>query len=950
MGTYTTALEKLYVAYFNRPADVRGLAYWDSVVTAQNGSTAAVSAAFAASTEYKATYAGMDNVQIVNKVYNNLFGHDADLPGLMYWADLLDSKAITIDNVVAQIAGGALTTDLDAYNAKVTAASAFTTAMDTTQELLAYDTAAGQAAGKLFLSGVTAANVDATVAAIDTSVASMVSAGTPPPPVNYVNLSTGVDTLAGTVGDDIINAGSDASGNSTLSGLDSINGSTGNNTLNDVDTNAIDTTSLGLTVSNIQTANFTSAGSVKVDSSTWTGLTTLKVLGSIGGDTITAGSGTDVTVLNAIGNNSTTIDGGKSVTYTASGFDGTGGKTITIGGTTAVAGNITATVGVAAAKTAGTVAATTSGGTTVSLTETLGTGSTAGALNVTDKAAKAGAAGTLATVSLDGASGSTVTSNALKTFTLNNSTGAINLTNNYGTGNANTTLALNANNDTATTLTDTAGVYSTINVTTSGKKSTITLVDAGLKTLSVGGSAALTLGTVPATVTAFTGSGSAGVNGTFGAALKTFTSTSSGANTVTLDATKLTGVTMGAGDDTVTFSTALGATATVDVGAGANTVILGAAPTAGASIKAGSGTADTISMTDAIWTTVSAFSSANMAKISGFEVLDINNSGSSNGHTYDLSLNTGFGGMTLETGVATGGNDTITNFVSGQTLTLAGNLATNNGGVIVTVLNASTGTNDTVNVVSNGTITQNNDTTVDTTAITTNLTADNVENVNYKSTGTLSTAVTTGNETDVASNTLVIASTDTKLKNVVFTGDQDVTFVANAAFTALAKIDASALDAAAHINVSAVASSSATVIVTGTANDDTFTLANKAKITGNGGDDTYTVSAPTSGQTYSTIMDANKGDVIAIASLATGSKSALTLESTAVFQDYLDAAAAGTTADHKAYWFSFGGDTYIVQNESTDATFHNGTDIVVKLAGTVDLSAATWAAGSITLG
>src|SRR5438093_1501172 len=98
--TYNTDIQKLYIAYFNRPADYFGLNYWEGVVEAANGSTAAVSAAFAASAEYKAAYAGLDTNHVLGQIYQNLFGHAADLPGLTYWADALAKKVFTIDQAV----------------------------------------------------------------------------------------------------------------------------------------------------------------------------------------------------------------------------------------------------------------------------------------------------------------------------------------------------------------------------------------------------------------------------------------------------------------------------------------------------------------------------------------------------------------------------------------------------------------------------------------------------------------------------------------------------------------------------------------------------------------------------------------------------------------------------------------------------------------------------------
>ena len=70
-----------------------------------------------------------------------------------------------------------------------------------------------------------------------------------------------------------------------------------------------------------------------------------------------------------------------------------------------------------------------------------------------------------------------------------------------------------------------------------------------------------------------------------------------------------------------------------------------------------------------------------------------------------------------------------------------------------------------------------------------------------------------------------------------------------------------------------------------------------------------------------------------------------TLAGTAAFADFLSAAAASTAASTAANalitWFQYGGDTYLVQDKSTAATFTEGTDQVVKLMGLVDLSTAT---------
>jgi hypothetical protein len=190
--TYYENIQKLYVAYFNRPADTAGLAYWEGVVEAAKGDTAAVSAAFAADTEYKAAYKDLSNADIVNKVYQNLFGRPAEAAGRDYWANLLDKKTITIDAVVTAIATGAQGSDLTAYNNKVKAAAAFTAALDTPAEQSGYTGDAANAIAKTYISGVTTdASLTAAIApaVLGATVAKSVAAGT------AFSLTTGLAAL-----------------------------------------------------------------------------------------------------------------------------------------------------------------------------------------------------------------------------------------------------------------------------------------------------------------------------------------------------------------------------------------------------------------------------------------------------------------------------------------------------------------------------------------------------------------------------------------------------------------------------------------------------------------------------------------------------------------------------------------------------------------------------------
>lgn len=157
--TYYNDLQKLYVAYFNRPADTAGLNYYEGVLESAKGDAkviattmAAISASFAASAEYKAAYANMSNADIVNAVYMNIFGRPAEEAGKNYWAGQLDAKTVTIDKVVTAVAAGAQGSDLTAFNNKVNASLAFTTALGATNS---YSGDKANAEAKAFLSKVT---------------------------------------------------------------------------------------------------------------------------------------------------------------------------------------------------------------------------------------------------------------------------------------------------------------------------------------------------------------------------------------------------------------------------------------------------------------------------------------------------------------------------------------------------------------------------------------------------------------------------------------------------------------------------------------------------------------------------------------------------------------------------------------------------------------------------
>jgi len=177
-------------------------------------------------------------------------------------------------------------------------------------------------------------------------------------------------SFVGTAGNDTFNAARNATGETWTVG-DTVDGAGGTDTINIIMTGAY-ATPVAAKISNVETVNITSGttGSV-VDSTTWTGATTLNVTAP-GAITATAAATTAVAVTDsAQAATAIIVNGGSTVTVGST--DLTTG-TITVGATTAAAGAVTVTSAGdytdGANNTLGNVAVT--GGTTVAVTQTSG--------------------------------------------------------------------------------------------------------------------------------------------------------------------------------------------------------------------------------------------------------------------------------------------------------------------------------------------------------------------------------------------------------------------------------------------------------------------------------------------------------------------------------------------------------------------------------------------------
>jgi S-layer protein len=1008
-STQINALTALYVGYFDRAPDPAGLQFWiDQIDGGREFNT--IAADFAASAEAEALYPYLTTPAVstpstfVQNIYLNLFGRAAETEGLDFWTGVLEAGSVTVADFIEAIINGAV----DAPTA--TPPTFDKAVLDNKIEVgLDFATDAGNTPGFTFDAGAKAAAVaavngvtedEATVVAAKAATDAFVGGAANPGAT--LTLTAGIDAVTGTAANDTFQAFENATGATVLNALDSINGGLGDDTLKVVDTAAIDTTAMsGLKIESVENVEITSGSTVTANSTGWTGTTSLTGT-SVGGIALTADANTKVmatdTAYDTTADGGVNVQGGSDVTVNATAkdatTDGDAAAEIVVGGVASPAGaiSVTSTGKYADGSDNAMSNIAVTGGTSASVTQKVALTAaqmtaqaadatnntvTQGAVSVTGGAATtevsvsqdaavaevdstgtdgkigiangavtiadgngATLADTITTVSLSNFGASSVTSTVLNTLNVKGgdkaatASGAITLNKSAAdTSTTSTTLALNSTGGHIGKIDGTlADELTTVNVAATAATTIADIEMDKLATLNVSGEGVVTFSSLTAVQNAkLAAVNSTGAGVTIGTELAAGVAVSGGAGVenVMIGATTKT-VDLGAGNDVATLSvSALGA---------------------GGSLKGGEGT-DTLVMN----TNGSAI--AGLPQITGFETLRVAGAAAQGAHNAN-------GFTALEVGLLGAGNASFTNVAAGVGLT---QLATMGNDLTVSLADA-TGTSDVfnLNMKSAGAIGNAGET----------ITLNGVETVNVSLDDTDTTAhvnvlelvgdkVTTVNVSGDAG--LQVLNAPATITNFDASGvvlgkvtDTGVTFTStNSTVAEIVNIKGSngvdALSGSATANdVIDGGAGADTIIYTG--GSDTFT--------GGAGNDTFDINANGTKAAHAKIMDLTAGDKIDFAGVidagtlgnvdyAAGAggfgAQKVTLGAAATLDMYLDAAAAadGATGDEIVKWFDFGGDTYVVVDNTAGATF-SATDSVVKLAGGSDLTNSAVVDGVLT--
>jgi Ca2+-binding RTX toxin-like protein len=236
---YLETVQRLYIAYYQRPADPVGLVYWAKALDwagSDKNKFYAVIDSFANSAESQALYGGKRTSDVINAIYNAAFGRNAETGGLNYWTNAINKGYTTVGRVLWEIVkpGSPLGDDAITLSNKLQTAMNFTKVIDPEHDALnllaTYAGSADAQAARNFLAQVTnnPATVKDALACKQFIQQSIADAGDPikgEVSGQTFTFTDKIDILTGTAYDDVF-----IGDNTVVSAGDSINGSGGNDT------------------------------------------------------------------------------------------------------------------------------------------------------------------------------------------------------------------------------------------------------------------------------------------------------------------------------------------------------------------------------------------------------------------------------------------------------------------------------------------------------------------------------------------------------------------------------------------------------------------------------------------------------------------------------------------------------------------------------------------------
>lgn len=196
---YTSLIQQFYIAYYGRPADPDGLAYWVEQLEQNNGNLTAILDAFGTSAEYESRFGELSPQEQINNLYQQIFGRSADDVGLSFYAGMLERGESSLIDLALDITNGAQGPDVTAIQKRVEVAEQFTQSLQANGLRYANDDieAAGQVVANVTADTNVADYVQSNVQALLDSLP--VAENSPQPDPEPEPASTPIDLTKGNV-------------------------------------------------------------------------------------------------------------------------------------------------------------------------------------------------------------------------------------------------------------------------------------------------------------------------------------------------------------------------------------------------------------------------------------------------------------------------------------------------------------------------------------------------------------------------------------------------------------------------------------------------------------------------------------------------------------------------------------------------------------------------------
>ncbi|MFT5579132.1 MAG: hypothetical protein ACI9WS_001891, partial [Paraglaciecola psychrophila] len=95
-----------YLAFYGRPADPGGLAFWSDRLEQEGGDLTSIINAFGESKEYTDRFGNLSNTELVTNIYDQLFGRAPDTGGLDFYVNQLVTGARNLQQISIVVLDG----------------------------------------------------------------------------------------------------------------------------------------------------------------------------------------------------------------------------------------------------------------------------------------------------------------------------------------------------------------------------------------------------------------------------------------------------------------------------------------------------------------------------------------------------------------------------------------------------------------------------------------------------------------------------------------------------------------------------------------------------------------------------------------------------------------------------------------------------------------------------